>query len=240
MPKHRRSGLRERLWVEGPRALGDDELLALVLRSGVREPDARQVAERLLAAAGSLPRLASAAPAVLCAEAGVGPASAASLLAAFELGRRLAARPLERGAAIRSPADVHGHFHARLREVAQEELHLLLLDGRHRVLRSALISRGTLTASLVHPREVFREALREPAAAVVLVHNHPSGDPTPSGEDARVTRRLARAGDLIGIPLLDHIVIADGGFASLREAGAFEAAADRDHWDEPLSRVAGR
>ena len=218
----RRPGPRERLWIDGPRTLGNDELLALVLRTGTPGQSARQVAERLLDARGSILALACAAPAELRHLRGVGPAKAASLMAAFELGRRLAARPLERGAPVRGPADVHGHFHARLREATQEEFHVLLLDGRHRVLRDALVSRGTLTASLVHPREVFREALREPAAAVVLMHNHPSGDPTPSGEDWQVTRRLARAGELLGIPVIDHVVVADGGWASLRETGAFE------------------
>jgi DNA repair protein RadC len=129
---------------------------------------------------------------------GVGPAKAATLLAALELGRRLSERRLENGDPIRGPEDVFQHFHARLRDIPHEQFHLLLLDGRHRVLREVMASRGTLTASLVHPREVFRPALREGAAALVVVHNHPSGDPAPSQEGSGghappgPGRRLAR------------------------------------------------
>ena len=215
-----RTGARERILQRGARSLASRDLLALVLRTGTRGRAAETLAGELLGH-GSLRRLAQAAPAELAAVAGVGPAKAASLLAAFELGRRVSQRRLDRGDPVRGPADVHGHFHARLRDLAHEEFHVLLLDGRHRVLRAALVSRGTLTASLVHPREVFREALREPAAALVLVHNHPSGDPTPSGEDWQVTERLARAGALLGVPVVDHVVVAEDGFKSLREEGAF-------------------
>jgi DNA repair protein RadC len=152
----------------------------------------------------------------------VGPAKAATLLAALELGRRLAQRRLHTGDAIRGPQDVYRHFHARLRDAPHEQFHLLLLDGRHRLLREVMASRGTLTASLVHPREVFRPALREGAAALVVVHNHPSGDPAPSAEDGEVTRRLVQAGALLGVPLLDHVVVAERGWVSLREQGELE------------------
>ena len=128
----------------------------------------------------------------------MGPAKSASVCASLELGRRLAARRLHPGAAIRGPADVFAHFHPSLRLVPHERFIALLLDGRHRVLREEVVSQGTLTASLVHPREVFRPALRESAAALILVHNHPSGDPTPSAEDREVTLRLVRAGELLG------------------------------------------
>jgi DNA repair protein RadC len=160
----------------------------------------------------------------LSATPGVGPAKCASLVAALELSRRLAGRRLEPGATIRSPGDVHRHFHPQLRHLEQERFHVILLDGRHRVMRHALVSQGTLTASLVHPREVFRPALRESAAALVLVHNHPSGDPTPSREDEEVTARLVRAGEILGIPVLDHVVVAERGYVSLRErTSAFDA-----------------
>jgi DNA repair protein RadC len=114
---------------------------------------------------------------------------------------------------------VFRHFHARVRQARHERFFVLLLDGRHRMVREVVISQGTLTASLVHPREVFRPALREAAAAVVLVHNHPSGDPTPSTEDREITVRLADAGALVGIPVLDHVVVAERGWASLCELG---------------------
>ncbi|HJO21960.1 MAG: DNA repair protein RadC [Myxococcota bacterium] len=208
---------RERLEALGAEALSDVELVALLLRTGGGGLDAVAVAVQLLTASGGLAGTARAAAADLAAVPGVGPAKSATLGAAFELGRRLAERRLDAGIAVRGPADVHAHFHPHLRHAAQECFITVLLDGRHRVIRHALVSRGTLTASLVHPREVFRPALREPAAAVVLVHNHPSGDPTPSREDREITERLVRAGDLLGIPVLDHVVVAERGYASLRE-----------------------
>jgi DNA repair protein RadC len=124
------------------------------------------------------------------------------------------------GASIRSPADVYQHFYPSLRDARQERFVVILLDARHRVLRSEVVSQGTLTASLVHPREVFRPALRDAAAALVLVHNHPSGDPSPSAEDREVTASLVKAGEILGIQILDHVVVAERGFRSLREQGA--------------------
>lgn len=208
---------RERLDALGPDALSDAELLALLLRTGGRGSDALSVALDLLAAQGGLAGLARASGCDLAGTSGVGPAKSATLRACLELGRRLAAIRLEAGTAIRGPEDVFRHFHPRLRHATQERFFVVLLDGRHRVLRVELVSQGTLTASLVHPREVFRPALRGAAAAVVLVHNHPSGDPTPSREDREITDRLVRAGELLGVPVLDHVVVAERGFRSLRE-----------------------
>ena len=210
---------RERLDQLGPEALSDAELVALLLRTGGRGADAQAVASRLLARHGGLPGLARVSPRELARAHGVGPTKSATLCAAVELGRRLAARRLDAGAVLRSPADVFHHFHPRLRHARQERFFVVLLDGRHRVIRHELVSQGTLTASLVHPREVFRPALRESAAALVLVHNHPSGDPTPSREDREVTERLSRAGELLGVPVIDHVVIAERGYCSLRESG---------------------
>ncbi len=130
------------------------------------------------------------------------------------------------GEAVLSPADVHRHFHPRLRDASHERFVVVLLDGRHRWIRDVVVSQGTLTASLVHPREVFRPALREASAAVILVHNHPSGDPTPSREDVEITGRLVRAGDLLGIRVLDHVIVAERGYVSLREAGEFPPEAE--------------
>lgn len=210
---------RERLDALGSEALSDAELLSLLLRTGSRGADVLSLAARLLSMHGGLPGLARTSPRDLARSAGVGPAKSASLCAAVELGRRLAARRLAPGAAVGSPADVFQHFHPRLRHASQERFFVVLLDGRHRVIRHELVSQGTLTASLVHPREVFRPALRDAAAAVVLVHNHPSGDPTPSQEDREVTERLARAGEILGVPVLDHVVVAERGYSSLRESG---------------------
>lgn len=213
---------RERLEALGAEVLSDTELLALLLRTGSAGSDALHVAANLLERCGGLRGLAHAGGRELRAAPGVGPAKSASLRAALELGRRLAARRLEAGAAIRGPDDVYRHFHASLRHVPHERFLALLLDGRHRVLRQEVVSQGTLTASLVHPREVFRPALRESAAAMILVHNHPSGDPTPSREDREVTTRLARAGEILGVHVLDHVVVAERGYCSLREEGLLD------------------
>jgi len=216
---------RERLEAVGPEALSDAELVALLLRTGGRGADAHTVAARLLERPGGLLGLARASRRELAAAPGVGPAKQATLQAAFELGRRLAAGRLAPGACLRGPADVFRHFHPTLRDAPHERFLVLLLDGRHRLIRHEMVSQGTLTASLVHPREVFRPALRESAAALLLVHNHPSGDPTPSAEDREVTARLVRAGDLLGIPVLDHVVVAERGWTSLRESGLGGVAA---------------
>jgi DNA repair protein RadC len=220
------AGPRERLETLGSVALSDAELLALLLRTGGPGVAVEQLAAVLLKRHEGISGLARAAPGELRATPGVGPAKSASLLAALELGRRLATRRLRAGDVIRDPADVHRHFHPRLRDASCEHFLVLLLDGRHRVMRDVTTSQGTLTASLVHPREVFRPALRESAAAIVLVHNHPSGDPTPSREDREVTLRLVRAGELLGVPVLDHVVVAEHGYVSLREEGVFDAAED--------------
>lgn len=212
---------RERLAASGPEALSDAELLGLLLRTGTRREPAARVAQALLQRFGGLRALAAAGPAELAAANGVGPSKSASVVAAFELGRRLAARRVRPGEAVLSPADVHRHFHPRLRDAAHERFLVVLLDGRHRFLREVMVSQGTLTASLVHPREVFRAALREAAAAVLLVHNHPSGDPSPSREDVEITERLVRAGRILGVDVLDHVIVAEQGYVSLRETGRF-------------------
>lgn len=215
---------RERLTALGPEALNDAELLALLLRTGGRDGDALVLASRLLQRVGGLRGLARASGRELLATAGIGPAKCAGLQAAAEMGRRIASKRLREGDAISGPEDVYRHYHPYLRDADHERFAVILLDGRHRVIRDVVISQGTLTASLVHPREVFRPALREGAAALVLVHNHPSGDPTPSGEDRDVTRRLVKAGELLGIPVLDHVIVAERGYRSLREDGGLECA----------------
>jgi DNA repair protein RadC len=209
---------RERLHAYGADALGDSELLAMVLRTGASGLDAPALARHLLERFGGLRGLARAARAELAVARGMGPAKAAALVSALELGRRLAGRRRAPGEPVRGPEDVHRHYYWRLRDRRVECFLAILLDSRHRVMRDVEVSTGTLTASLVHPREVFRPALREAAAALVLVHNHPSGDPTPSAEDRAVTRRLAEAGELVGIRVLDHVVVAEQGFYSFRDA----------------------
>ena len=232
---------RERLFAMGSAALSDRELLALVLRTGAPRNSVLALASRLLELCGGLRGLARAPAQQLRELPGVGAAKSASLLAALEIGRRLASRRLRAGDVLKSPADIYHHFHPHLRDVPQERFLVVLLDGRHRVLREVAISQGTLTASLVHPREVFRPALREAAAAIILVHNHPSGDPAPSQEDLEVTRRLVRAGEILGIPVLDHVVVAERGYVSLREQGHLaerspEKAPVRGPYDRPKAR----
>jgi len=215
---------RERLEAAGTSALSDAELIALLLRTGGRRNDALAVASELLSRQGGLRRVSQANAAELARSPGIGPAKSASILAALEIGRRLERRRLVVGSAMRGPVDIFRHFQAELRDLRQERFVVVLLDARHRVMRTEIVSQGTLTASLVHPREVFRPALRDAAAALVLVHNHPSGDPTPSREDREVTIRLARAGEILGVRVLDHVVLAERGYCSLREEGLLPPA----------------
>jgi DNA repair protein RadC len=156
-------------------------------------------------------------------EAALGRPAAQRLVAAFALGRRVARSSRVARRAVRSPALVYELMSSEIAGLAQETFHVLLLDGKHRLRRRQRVSEGTLTTSLVHPREVFGPAIREGAAALICVHNHPSGDPEPSREDLEVTRRLIEAGRLLGVPLLDHVVVADEGYVSIRERINFDA-----------------
>jgi DNA repair protein RadC len=207
--------------------LSDSELIALVLRTGSPGQDAWALARTLVESVGGLRALESTPASALEAIRGLGPAKSASLRAAIELGRRWASEPIVRGRPFCGPGDVQRHFEPRLRGLRRESFQSLLLDGRHRLLSIDEVSVGTLTASLVHPREVFREAIRSAAAAILLVHNHPSGDPAPSAEDQAVTRRLQAAGELVGIRVVDHVIVSEGGYYSFRESDpAFEEAAE--------------
>ena len=211
---------RERLKGLGPQALSAVELLAIVLGSGTGTSSAISVAQAVLGRAeGSLRRLALLPVAALTGVPGVGPARAVAIHAALELGRRLADEGRDEGAPIRSPRDVYHAYVGRLQDLPVEEFHVAVLDAQHRLERDILVTRGILNSSLVHPREVFREAIAERAAAIVLVHNHPSGDPTPSPEDVRLTSAVREAGELLDIELLDHLVIGRADFVSLRERG---------------------
>jgi DNA repair protein RadC len=166
-----------------------------------------------------LRRLASAPLASLCEVPGIGPAKATKVLAALELGSRVAAETRPDRDRIRSGADVYQRMRLRLRDLDHEEFHVLLLSTQNEVIRDHLVTRGTLDASLVHPREVFRPAIAHAAASVILIHNHPSGDPTPSAEDRSVTRQLVSAGEMVGIEVLDHVVVGEGRYVSFAEAG---------------------
>jgi DNA repair protein RadC len=196
------------------------ELLAILLGTGGRGKSALELAAGLLAPGdGSLRWLAARPAGELLRTPGVGPAKGARMLAALEFGARLAreARPvLPR---IRAPDDVARIVGPRLRDLAVEEFHLLALDSQSQVTRDVLITRGLLNSSLVHPREVFRAAIAEAAAGIVLVHNHPSGDPTPSADDQAVTKQLVAAGELLDVPVYDHVIVAGDRFMSFATRG---------------------
>ena len=211
---------RERLWSLGPAALTTAELLAILLGTGGTAAGVLELAGRILEIGeGSLRRLAQRPSAELLRAQGIGPTKAARLLAAFELGARIAREERPSLSRIREPDDVARLFQNRLRDLQVEEFHLLALDSQSQVLREVLVTRGLLNSSLVHPREVFRAAIAEAAAGIIVVHNHPSGDPTPSAEDRAVTQQLVAAGRLLDLPLYDHIIIAGDRFVSFATAG---------------------
>jgi DNA repair protein RadC len=176
----------------------------------------------LASVAGSLRALGSISPSAMAGIPGVGMATAARIAAALELGRRASAEIRHPGERVRGPKDVFDRMEPRLRDLPQEEFHALLLSARHSVIAEVFITRGILDASLIHPREVFRPAITQSAAAIILVHNHPSGDPTPSAEDRAVTKQLSAVGRTVGISIVDHVVIGDGRFTSLADDGSLE------------------
>jgi len=212
---------RERLLSRGAAVLSDAELLALVLRTGDAgsKTTALDLARQLLQRFGSLSGLTAAGVNELQQVVGIGPAKAAELLAVFELGRRHQGTRLRQGDRYTSSHEVYEHLSPRLAERKKEVFLALLLDAKNCLLREVQISEGSLTASIVHPREVFVPVVRESAAAVLFVHNHPSGDPTPSREDIELTGRLRQAGELMGVRVLDHIIIGQGRYVSFADQG---------------------
>lgn len=211
---------RERLKHLGAQALGAAELIAVVLGTGAGKRSTLDLAQAILASSGgSLRRLAAQPVAAVTALDGIGGARATAIHAALELGRRAACEGREEGAPVRSPRDVYLLFASRLEDLPVEEFHVAVLDSQHRLERDVTVTRGILNSSLVHPREVFREAIAERAAAIILVHNHPSGDPAPSADDRAVTEQLAAAGRLLDIPVHDHVIVGRGRYMSFAEAG---------------------
>ncbi len=210
---------REKLARLGAAALGDNELVAIVLGQGQRRASALDLANHALTAIGGVAGLARVGRDELMRLAGIGPARAAQVLAAVELGRRTVANAARTRAQMTSPRAVAEFLLPQYGNRRVEQFGVLLLDTKHRVLRSTVLSIGTLDASIVHPREVFREAVAGGAAAIVLFHNHPSGDPEPSSEDTRLTERLTAAGVLMGINVLDHVILGDARYFSYREKG---------------------
>ncbi len=218
---------REKLHALGAERLDTAELIAILLRTGTGGRSAIEIGRDLLAQFQTIERLAAASVEELSAIKGIGLAKAVQLKAAFALASRLPAtreaRPM-----LRTPRDVADRLREEMQHFEVEEFHVLLLDTKNRLIRDVKVSKGTLNASLVHPREVFREAIRAGAASVILVHNHPSGDPTPSSDDLRITRELVEAGRVLKIEVLDHIIVGkrDSGrtedFVSVKEIGLIQ------------------
>jgi DNA repair protein RadC len=213
---------RERLQKLGAEALSAQEILALILGRGIAGESVMVTAQRLLGEFGSLKGVAAASLEQLSHVKGIGLAKAAQIKAAFELSSRVEGysetgqRPL-----VKTPDDVAGLVRSRLKDKKKEYFLALLLDTRNRLIKAAEISVGSLDSSIVHPREVFKEAISASAAAVIFVHNHPSGDPEASEDDVNLTKRLAEAGEVVGIEVLDHIIIGDNKYTSLKRDGLF-------------------
>ncbi|MCM0081138.1 DNA repair protein RadC [Geomonas sp. Red32] len=217
---------REKLLQHGCTALSDAELLALIIGSGdaATSRSALDLGRDLLAEFQSLRSLSDASCAEIQRIKGLGPAKASSVKAALDLARRLRGeqRPIESFTRFTSALQVYEQFSDldyEFRDIRKEYFMVLLLDGKNRIIKRIRVSEGSLNQSIVHPREVFNVAVRESAAAIILLHNHPTGDPTPSPEDLEVTRRLRDAGEVMGIKVLDHIIIGEGAFYSFAERG---------------------
>ena len=210
---------REKLLKHGPGALGDNELVALLLGSGFRGTDALHVANDLLHRRGGLHGLVRSTAADLAHVNGIGTAKASQVLAALELGRRtLACAPGAR-VQLRTARDAAAYLMPAYGSRPVEQFGVVLLDTKHRVMKTTVVASGTLNSTVVEPRDVFREAVVTGAAALVAFHNHPSGDPTPSPQDEELTRRLIAGGILMGIDVVDHVILGDTRYSSLREMG---------------------
>ncbi len=210
---------RERLIHYGAQALSNAELIAIILRTGVGGENVLRISERMLAEHNGLPGISRATVTEIQNMHGVGPAKAVQIKAALELGRRLQAVGPEERPRVTSPADAANLLMSDMMFLEQEHLRLILLDTRSGVLAMPTVYIGSLNTSVIRIGELFRRALKENAAAMIVVHNHPSGDPTPSPEDVQVTRRLVEAGQLLDLSVLDHIVIGRLRFVSLKERG---------------------
>jgi DNA repair protein RadC len=210
---------RERLQKFGPEALSAQELLALIIGRGIPRKSVMSIAQELLAKFGNVKAISQASIEELSQIKGIGLAKAAQIKACFELGRREELEPELKNFDIKDPEAVVKAIRASIKDKAKEHFKLILLNPRNKIIGISTISVGTLNASLVHPREVFKDAIMHSAASVVLAHNHPSGDPEPSEDDITITKRLIEAGKILGIEVMDHIIIAKNGFFSFKEKG---------------------
>ena len=210
---------RERLQKFGPEALSAQELLALVIGRGIPKKSVMSIAQELLTRFGNVKAISQATIEELSQIKGIGLAKAAQIKACFELGKREDLEPEMINFDIKSPESVVKAIRASIKDKAKEHFKLILLNPRNKIIGISTISIGTLNASLVHPREVFKDAIVHSAASVVLAHNHPSGDPDPSEDDVTITKRLIEAGKILGIEVIDHIIITKNGFFSFKERG---------------------
>ncbi|HMK52245.1 MAG TPA: DNA repair protein RadC [Thermodesulfobacteriota bacterium] len=210
---------RERLLQHGSQPLTEAELLGILLGKGTRKKTAIDLARELLNQYESLQKLFSRSPSELMKVKGIGSAKAATLSAAFELARRIQSQKSGAKVSFKRSAEVFEHYLPLMRDLRKEVFKVLLLNRANRLIKEVTISEGTLEASIVHPRDVFREALLEPAAGVILIHNHPSGNASPSEEDLRITKQLVEAGRLLGIKVYDHIILAGESYRSLADDG---------------------
>ncbi len=208
---------RERMQQFGARALSNSELLAILLRTGTVSESAVGLANRVLIESGGLRYLVDMSVEQLMGFKGIGQAKALQVKAGIELGQRLARSSIRETVTIGSPGDAADYLMEDMRYLQQEHFVCLFLNSKNQVMAKETLSIGSLNASIVHPREVFRAAIKKSSASIICLHNHPSGDPTPSPEDIDITGRLVRAGQIIGIDVLDHIIIGDGKFTSLKE-----------------------
>ncbi|HOX28189.1 MAG TPA: DNA repair protein RadC [bacterium] len=217
LPSHERP--RERLESTGAASLSNPELIAILLRTGDSRSTAVELAGHLLAKFGSLENLASADVAALSSIKGIGAAKACQICAAFELGRRAGSHRDGRKPIIDSPSVIFDLLKNELSPLKQETFKVALLNTKNELIKIVDVTQGTLSGSLVHPRETFRAAVSEGCYSVILIHNHPSGDPSPSQDDIKITRTLVEAGKILGIHVLDHIIIGSDSFRSLKDAG---------------------
>jgi DNA repair protein RadC len=210
---------RERLQKFGPEALSAQELLALIIGRGIPQKSVINIAQELLAKFGNIKAISQATLEELCQIKGIGLAKAAQIKACFELGKREDLEPELKNFDIKDPEAVVKAIRSSIKDKAKEHFKLILLNPRNKIIGISTISIGTLNASLVHPREVFKDAITHSAASVVLAHNHPSGDPEPSEDDLKITNKLVDSGKILGIEVIDHIIIGKNNFCSFKERG---------------------
>jgi len=212
---------REKLIELGPEYLSDCELLAIILRTGIgnrcSKYSALDLAKKILVCFKDLKHLFNASFGELKSFDGIGEAKAAQVMAALELGRRAVSSNNGNNKLFRCSEDVANYYIPMLKNLKKEQFRLILLDVKNRLIREVLISQGSLTSSIVHPREVLKPAIQESASAVIFIHNHPSGDPQPSMDDIEITKRLAKSCAIMGIEALDHIIVAEGGYFSFKQ-----------------------